>query len=447
MDALPASDELEQSVLASMAASDEALIEGMDLLKGKDFYTPRNAILFNAITHLFNDGESVGMLSINEHVKRTGNDDKVGGTSQITRILTGHTSSNFRNECLVLAEKSMARDAFALSQLLSQSSRDPMADVFETIETTARDLNDIISSRTAATIRTIGDLAPSILEEMTASQKRGGQVIGVDTGFKKLNTLTSGWCAGDLWVIAARPSMGKTTICMNFLQTAAEAGVPAAMFSLEMTERQIGMRLFASEAKVSFSRFRAGTLRDEEVIRIVGAANRMSKLKLFIDDTTRTAHQIAARMRKLHAKYGVRLFCVDYMQLLMMRGRSSSEISREIGEQARLLKHTAKDLDATVLAVSQLTREVEKQSVPRPKLFHLKESSALEDAADGVMFIWRPERYDGIDELDVEGYGTVNPRGLAEIIIAKQRNGPIGSALASFIEEYVKFEEYTNREW
>ena len=441
----PQASEVEQSVLGAMLIEKTAIPKAIEILAPDAFYLTKHEIIYSAILSLFERGNPVDLITLNEELKRRGQLEEVGGAYYLTELTTRvDTAANIEYHARIIAEKSLMRKMIETMTGLIGQAYDPSTDAFELLDDSEREIFHISDSQLRKPASSLNDILKGTLANLEAVHGREGGITGVPSGFTRLDDMTGGWQKTDLIIIAARPSMGKTAFSLAMARNAAmhpELTTGVAIFSLEMGSHQLAQRLLTSEARVDAQSARTGRLRDEDWPNLAKAAGRLSAAPIYIDDTPGLGIlELRAKCRRLKAEHDIGLVIVDYLQL--MHGSTSGRTNREqeIAQISRSLKGLAKELDLPVIALSQLSRAVESRGGDkRPQLSDLRESGSIEQDADVVAFIYRAERY-GIT-VDENGQST---EGMGEIIIGKQRNGPIGSVQLAFVNQYARFENLTS---
>ena len=441
----PQATDVEQSVLGAMLIEREAIPKAIEILSEEAFYTAKHQKVYAAMLSLFERGNPVDLITLTEELKRRGEIDAVGGAYYLTELTTKVASAaNVEYHARIIAEKSLLRKMIETMSSLIGKAYDTSADAFELLDEVERDIFRISDTELRRPAASLNAVIKQTMERLEAIHGREGGITGVPSGFGRLDDMTGGWQPADLVIIAARPSMGKTAFALACARNAAlhpqlPAGV--AIFSLEMSAQQLAQRLLTSEARVDAQAARTGRMSDEDWPRLARAAGRLAAAPIFIDDTPgMTILELRAKCRRLKAEHNIGLVIVDYLQL--MHGTTNSRSAnreQEIAQISRSLKSLAKELDVPVIALSQLSRAVETRGGDkRPQLSDLRESGSIEQDADVVGFIYRAERY-GIT-VDEHGNST---EGLAEIILGKQRNGPIGNVSLAFVHQHARFENLT----
>jgi replicative DNA helicase len=453
MDRLPPQNlEAEQSALGSMLLDKTAAERVLEVLMPEDFYREAHQRIFTAMWDLAEQGEPVDIVTASEELRRRNLLDSVGGITYLTTLLDSvPTAANAEYYAHIVEEKAILRRLIEASHEIAAMAYDPLEDIDVTVNGAENAIFKVAQRRVGKNFYPLRDLMVESWELLSAQAESDDAVTGVNTGFEDLNYQTSGFQPSDLVIVAARPSMGKTAFCLSIAVNAARNVKPdrpsaVAIFSLEMSKEQLAMRMLCSEAGVSSHRLRTGFTRDGDWEKISDAMGRLSELPVFIDDSSDiTVMQMRSKCRRLAAEGGIGMIVVDYMQLVRAHGRAENR-NQELSVIARALKSMAKEFNVPVVALSQLSRAVEKREDKRPILSDLRESGAIEAEADLVAFIHRPKYYDrgaddgeGIEEeLNDRRVGMENTEE-AEIIIAKHRNGPVGTVKLGFQAEYARF--------
>lgn len=423
--------EAEQAVLGSMMLDREAVYIAMEILQPEHFYKESHQVIFRTILNLESRGEPVDMITLSEDLRRQNNLEKIGGVVFIAAIANSvPTAANARYYANIVEEKAILRSLIRYSTQISNRCYEDQEDTHQLLDSAEQMILEIAGKRSTGALVPIKQVLGDTLEKIEFLAGKKGNITGVPSFFNDLDSMTSGWQPSDLIILAARPSMGKTSFCLNIAQNAAiRAKVPVAIFSLEMSREQLVQRLMSAEAMIDQHKLRTGRLLDEEWIRLTQGVQPLAGAPIFIDDTPAISIlELRARARRLKAEKGLGFILIDYLQL-MGGGRRSENRQQEISEISRSLKALARELNVPVMALSQLSRAVEQTHEKKPALSHLRESGALEQDADIVMFIYRDEYYNPETEKP----------GIAEIIIAKHRNGPTGVVELGFVKEYTKF--------
>ncbi len=437
----PQNIEAEEALLSAIMLDNSTLLEIMGLLEPDDFYAPSHRLIFTGVMELFRKNEPVDLVTLAGHLRDTGRIDRISGggyegvtylsylTDAVPRAVNApYYAKNIR-------DKSLLRRMITTAAAISEKCYDSRGEVERVMDFAETSVMGVTASRVSRAFHPLSVIIESNIDALEERQGSKTLITGVPTGFSVIDRMTSGFQPSDLIILAARPSMGKTSFAMNIARNAAlDTGVPVGVFSLEMSKEQLSMRLLCSEARVDSSRLRSGFFSNEDWNAITDAAGALMEAPLFIDDSAGlNVIEIRAKCRRLQAEHGLGMVVVDYLQL--MRGSTASAERRdlEISEISRSLKALAKELNIPVLALSQLNRKLEERSDKRPMLSDLRESGSIEQDADVVAFIYRDEVYNKDEN---------NPgRGKAEIILGKQRNGPIGTAHLAFLTSYTRFED------
>lgn len=427
---LPQNIEAEQAVLGSMLLDKEAIYSVMEILKASDFYLESHRLIFEAIVELNSQGQAVDLVTLTEELRSRGLLEEVGGVSNLAMLSSVvPTAANAEYYAKIVAEKAVLRTLIQNSTKIAQMAYEEEKDVLELLDEAERMILEISQRHHREGFTPIKELLIDAIDQLENLVKNKGEAVGVPT-FRDLDKLLSGFHKSDLIICAARPGMGKTSFCLNIAQKAAiNTQTPVAIFSLEMSKEQLVQRMLSSEAMVDQHKLRTGFLQEEDWQRLAVAAGRLAEAPIFIDDTPGiSVLEVRSKARKLMAERGLGLVIIDYLQLMRSNRRTENR-QQEISEISRSLKALARELDVPVLALSQLSRAVEQTQDKKPSLSHLRESGSLEQDADCVLFIHRPEYYDPETE----------DKGIAEVIVAKHRNGPTGTVELGFLAEFTKF--------
>jgi replicative DNA helicase len=441
----PQAVEVERAVLGAMMLEADAIAPAIELIGPNAFYDPKHRKLFDAMINLFGRGHPVDMLTVSDELKRMGVLESIGGSyflSQLTSEIS--TAANIEHHARIVVEKSLLRELIGTMTRLVGVAFDPSSDAFEVLDKAEREIFDISDNQLRRSSRSMSDVLKETLHRLESIHGHEGGVTGVRSGFHKIDNMTSGFQPSDLIVVAARPSMGKTAFVLRLARNTAldpkdKKGV--VIFSLEMSASQLAQRLLTAEARIDAQAARTGRLHDNDWPDLARAAGILSQAPIFIDDSAGLGVlEVRAKARRLKAEHDIGMIIVDYLQLMHGSGDGRQNREQEIAQISRSLKGLAKELDVPVIAVSQLSRAVETRGGDRrPMLSDLRESGSIEQDADVVMFIYRAERY-GI-MVDDNGNST---EGLAEVIIGKQRNGPVGTVKLAWLDQYATFENLTS---
>ena len=436
----PQSLEAEESILSAILVDNDTLLEILEILSPQDFYRSSHQKMFTAITELFSKNEPVDLVTLTNILRERGWLEGIGGAAYLANLVdTVPLAVNAQYYAKIIHEKACLRRLIEKTNAIAKRCFEDRGDVENVIDFAESSIFEISENKIKPAFYPIGKIIEVNIDALEERQGNKALVTGVSTGFTKIDELTAGLQKSDLVILAGRPGMGKTAFALNIAKNAAvDANIPVAIFSLEMSKEQLSFRMLSSEARIDSSRLRRGFITQDDWIKITDAAGFLSQAPIFIDDSPNiTVLEIRAKSRRLKMESDVGLIIIDYIQL--MKGRASAERrDLEISEISRSLKALAKELDIPVLALSQLNRKLEERSDKRPQLADLRESGALEQDADIVAFIYRDELYNKDEN---------NPnKGKAEIILAKQRNGPTGIAMLTFLDTYTRFENYSPRE-
>jgi len=434
---LPHNLEAEKSVLGAILINNQAFNQAAEVIDSQDFFRDAHRRIFEKMVGLTDRNQPVDFVTLTDELTRSGELEEVGGPAYVSALTDGvPRSANVEYYARIVKEKSTLRRLIQASNEVLVRAYDAEEDADDLLDEAERTIFSIAEGRMRSGFVKLSELVDggyAMLEQLQASR---GLVTGVPSGFVELDEMTSGFQKSDLVIVAARPAMGKTSFVMNIaLNAALEAGKSVGVFSLEMSKEQLFLRMLTSEARVDAHRFRGGFLGEQDYERLNGAFARLHDAKVFIDDTASAGIlEMRAKSRRLKLEHGLDMLVIDYLQLMQGRGRFDNR-QQELASISRSLKILAKELEIPILALSQLSRATETRSDHRPQLSDLRESGALEQDADVVMFIYREEVYAASEEErrpEVEG--------MAEIIIGKQRNGPIGSVPLAFLKQYTRFE-------
>jgi replicative DNA helicase len=431
----PQNIEAEQSVLGGILIENEAVNKVMEILTAEDFYRDAHRKIFNVLINLSERDEPADLITMTNELRKINQLDFVGGASYIASLIDSvPTAANIEYYARIVKEKAILRKLIQTStEIITQSYQD-RGDVEEFLDEAERAFFQISEKKVKPSFYPIRQIVKESFKTIERLFEKKELVTGVPSGFRDLDQRTAGFQPSDLIIVAGRPSMGKTAFCLNLAQYAAiEKKIPVAIFSLEMSKEQLVIRMLCSEAHVEGTRLRTGFLTESDWPRLTLAAGNLSDAPIFIDDTAALSIlELRAKARRLNAEHGLGMLIIDYLQL--MRGRSRVESrQQEISEISRSLKALAKEINIPVIAVSQLSRRTEERQGMRPQLSDLRESGAIEQDADLILFIYRDEVYNRSED---------NPnRGKAEVIIGKQRNGPIGKVDLAFLDKFTSFKE------
>ena len=433
---LPHSIEAEQAVIGAMLMDKEAILTSSEIISGDDFYQTAYGVIFESIVEIYNEGKPVDLVTLQARLKEKDVPAEISSLEFVRDLLAAvPTSANVKYYAEIVSDKAMLRRLIKLNEEIENMcylGKEPMEAV---LETTEKKVFELVQKRNTGDFVPIKQVVLNALDKIESASKNAGSVTGIPTGFLDLDYKTAGLQPSDLILIAARPSMGKTAFVLNIAQHVAfKANKSVAIFSLEMSKEQLVNRLFALEAQVDAQSLRTGNLKDADWEKLIESAGIIGKSKLMIDDTPGISiSELRSKCRKMKLEHGLDIIIIDYLQLMTGRvgGRSESR-QQEISEISRALKGVARELNVPVIALSQLSRAVEQRPDHRPMMSDLRESGAIEQDADVVMFIYRDDYYNKDTEM----------KNVAEIIIAKQRNGAIGTINLTWLPQYTKFANY-----
>ncbi len=433
----PQSTDLEEIVLGGMMMEPQALSQALELIHTEVFYNPSHRIIFNSIEQLFKNNKPVDLSTVTEQLKKNGELESVGGAFYIANLTRRVASAaNIEYYCQVLLQKYIQRELINTATDIITKAYDPTTDVLELLDDAEKNLFAITEGSLRKNYEKMSTLIKRAIEEIKNSSHSETGLTGVPSGFVELDRLTNGWQKTDLVIIAARPSMGKTAFVLSLARNAAITGYPVAIFSLEMGSLQLVNRMIAAESEIPSEIIRSGRLSDAQLAQIMEKTAQLAEAPIFIDDTPAISiYELRAKARRLKAQHNIQMIIIDYLQLMTTRDDKSGNREQEISQISRSLKAIAKELEIPVLALSQLNRSVEKREQKEPQLSDLRESGAIEQDADMVLFIHRPEYYKIYE--DEHGNST---EGIASIIVAKHRNGPVGTVNLRFNKEITRFE-------
>ena len=429
---MPNSLEAEQSVIGSMIMDQDAIVTAMEILLQEDFYHKQYGILFDAMIELYSSGQPVDLVTLQNKLKEKDVPQEVSSLEFVGELVRAvPTSANVKYYCNIVKENSMKRKLIRVTEEIENECYAGKESLESVLGKTEHDIFALLSSRTGGDYVPIRQVVMNALEKIEKASQQDGNVTGIPTGFIDLDYRTAGLQPSDLVLIAARPSMGKTAFVLNIAQYVAfHENMCTAIFSLEMSKEQLVNRLFSLESRVDAQALRTGNLSDADWAKLVEGAGIIGDSELIIDDTPGISiSEMRSKCRKYKLEHDLKLIIIDYLQLMSGSGRSTDSRQQEISDISRSLKALARELNVPVLALSQLSRAVEQRPDHRPMLSDLRESGAIEQDADVVMFIYRDDYYNKDTEL----------KGISEIIIAKQRNGPIGTVNLAWLPEYTKF--------
>jgi len=440
----PWSEEAEISVLGAMLIDGDAVAQAVTLVDDADFYKEANRRIFRAMVRLQERGEVVDVVTLSDELKSAGELEAAGGMSYLARLVDAvPTAANVEYHCGILEDKSTLRQLIeSATHIIQDAYAATGGEVQETLDRAEQRIFGIAQEAERQGFVWIKEILWPAMERIDQLQSSPDSITGVPSGYPDLDEMTAGFQPASLVVVAGRPSMGKTSLALNFAQHAAiDQEIPVAVFSLEMSKEALVQRLLCAEGRVDSGRLRRGRLQDDEFARLATAAGHLNTAPIWIDDTPAiTALELRAKARRLKAETDLAMIIVDYMQLMSGPGDVENR-QQEISQISRSLKAVAMELDVPVLALSQLSRAPEQRTDHRPVLADLRESGAIEQDADLVLFVYREEVYEGPE--DAQGNSL---EGKAELIVGKQRNGPTGTVDLFFKKEHTLFESVSRRE-
>lgn len=434
---LPHSIEAEQSVVGSMIMDKDAIVTASEIVHGDDFYSKQYGIIFDTMVELHNQGQAVDLITLQNKLREKDLPPEVSSLEFIKELLgVVPTSANVAYYARIVADKAVLRRLIRLNEEIENTCYTGKEELDVILDQTEKKVFELIQKRNTGEFVPIREVVSQALGKIEQISKMGGTVTGIPTGFLDLDYKTAGMHPSDLVLIAARPSMGKTAFVLNIAQYVAfKAKKTVAIFSLEMSKEQLVNRLFSLESRVDSNHIRVGDLSDDDWMRLIESAGVIGNSNLIIDDTPGISiSELRSKCRKYKLEHNLEMIIIDYLQLMSGSGRTDSR-QQEISDISRSLKALARELQVPVLALSQLSRAVEQRPDHRPMLSDLRESGAIEQDADVVMFIYRDDYYNHESEK----------KGISEIIIAKQRNGPIGTVELAWLPEYTKFANLEQR--
>jgi len=437
----PQNLEAEQSVLGAIMIENDAFPKIIELITRDDFYRESHRKIFDAMIELFEKNEPIDLVTIAEELRKRHDIDAVGGEEYLSSLASQvPTAANIKYHSKIIREKALLRSLIKSASEIAGKVYEDNLDADELVDNAERIIFDISDKRIKSSFVTLKDLIKGSFETIEHLYDKKSAITGVASGFTELDELTSGFQRGDLIVIGGRPSMGKTAFSLDIARhVGVELKEPVAIFSLEMSKEQLALRMLCSEARVDSNGVRKGFIRKEDWSKLTNAAGRLTEAPIFIDDSSNTSVlEMRAKARRLKLEHkGLSLVVVDYLQLMKGKGGFDKNREQEISEISRSLKGLSKELGVPVIALSQLNRGVEQRHDKRPNLADLRESGAIEQDADVIIFLYRDEFYNK----------DSHEKGRAEVNIAKQRNGPTRTINLAFFPHYTRFENYSNREY
>lgn len=436
---LPHSIEAEQAVIGAMLMDKEAILTSSEIISGVDFYQSVYGVIFEAIVEIYNEGKPVDLVTLQSRLKEKDVPAEISSLEFVRDLVAAvPTSANVKYYAEIVSQQAMLRNLIKLNEEIANMcylGKEPMEAI---LETTEKKVFELVQKRNTGDFVPIKQVVLNALDKIELASRTSGSVTGIPTGFLDLDYKTAGLQPSDLVLVAARPSMGKTAFVLNIAQHVAfKVNKAVAIFSLEMSKEQLVNRLFSMEAQVDAQNLRTGNLKDNDWDKLVESAGVIAGSKLIIDDTPGISiSELRSKCRKYKLEHGLDMIIIDYLQLMTGRVGSKSESrQQEISEISRALKGIARELNVPVVALSQLSRAVEQRPDHRPMLSDLRESGAIEQDADVVMFIYRDDYYNKDTER----------KNVAEIIVAKQRNGAIGTVELTWLPQYTKFANYLRK--
>lgn len=429
---LPQSPEAERAVIGSMIMDSDAIAIATEILSPEDFYQHQYGVLFEAMMELFQEGKPVDLITLQERLKLKDVPEELYSIEFMSSLLNSEAiSTNIEHYAKTVAEKALLRRMIRTNEEVSNMCYQQNEPMDAILDQTEKKIFDLLQQKSHDEFVPIQDVVLNVINKIEAAAKNGGTVTGIATGFYDLDYKTSGLQPSDLVLIAARPSMGKTAFVLNLAQhVAVRNKVPTMIFSLEMSKEQLINRVMSMESNVDSQAMRTGKLNSSDWEKLIEGAGNISNAPLFIDDTPGISiGELRSKCRKYKLEHNLGLVIIDYLQLMSGSGKRSDSRQQEISDISRSLKALAREIDAPVIALSQLSRACEQRPDHRPMLSDLRESGAIEQDADVVMFIYRDDYYNKDSEK----------KGISEIIIAKQRNGPIGTVELVWLPNYTRF--------
>ena len=431
---MPNSLEAEQSVIGSMIMDKEAIVIAIEMLLQEDFYYQQYGLLFQSMVELYNAGEPVDLVTLQAKLKAMNVPEEISSLEFVRDLITAvPTSANVKSYAQIVKDKSVLRALIRVTEDIENKCYSGQGELEDILADTEKNIFHLLQNRGVREFVPIKEIVLNALEKIEQASKTQGNVTGIPTGFMDLDYKMSGLQNSDFILVAARPSMGKTALVLNIAQYVAfHENLATAIFSLEMSKEQLVNRLFSLESRVDAQILRSGNLNDSDWEKLIEGADVIGKSHLIIDDTPGISiSELRSKCRKYKLEHDLKLIIIDYLQLMTGSGRTDSR-QQEISDISRSLKGLARELNVPVIALSQLSRAVEQRPDHRPMLSDLRESGAIEQDADVVMFIYRDDYYNKDTDM----------KNIAEIIIAKQRNGPIGTVELVWMPDYTKFANY-----
>tara|TARA_A100001015_G_C15009718_1_gene722410 strand:- start:708 stop:2069 length:1362 start_codon:yes stop_codon:yes gene_type:complete len=430
----PQNIEAEQSILGALMISKDAIASVLGQIQPEDFYVSRHAEFFKAILSLYQKNEAIDVVTVVDELNKLNTIEKAGGREYIVDVLNSvPTAANVHHYVEIVKEKAILRKMITAGTNVVSKAFEDSEESDELLNNSIKEFMEISKDNTDNDFAKIGEVVNNVWDDISESYGKEDQILGTPTGFKDFDLLCSGFQPSDLIILAARPAMGKTTLAMNFgLNAALQSNAGVAVFSLEMPKEQLALRMLSSEAKVDMARLKTANIAEQEYRGLAKALGRLSEAPIFIDDTPGISPmQLRAKCRRLMMEHEIKIIVIDYLQLMRIGRKRIESRFQEVSEIVREIKAIAKELNVNVIALSQLSRDVEKRGADAlPKLSDLRESGEIEQTADMVLFIHREDYYDS----------TNSKTGLASLVIAKHRNGPTGRIELVFRKDVSRFE-------
>ncbi len=439
----PQAIDFEMAVLGALLLEKDALPKIIDLIKPEHFYKDAHTIIYEAILTLFRNSEPVDLLTVSQFIKQLGKLEIIGGNAYLAELTSRVSSAaNIEYHARIIVQKYILRELIRISGEILTDAYDDTTDVFQLLDKAEQSLFGLSETNLRRHYETMPSLTHQMIQRLEELKAKGNAITGIPSGFQALDNMTAGWQKSDFVIIAARPAMGKTAFTLNIARNAAILNnSPVVIFTLEMAAIQLAQRLLFAEAEIDLSKARTGNLSVQEWNQLNARISEISKAPIYIDDTPALSiMDCRAKCRRLKAEKGIQLVIIDYLQLMRGDNRTGNR-EQEIAMISRSLKELAKELDVPVIALSQLSRAVETRgSDKKPMLSDLRESGSIEQDADMVMFLYRPEYY-GFQTLE-DGTPT---EGICQVIIGKQRHGPVGEISLYFDKNYGKFRDFNTQ--
>lgn len=432
---VPQNLDAERSVLGALLLHPDAVVD-VTFLKADDFYLPKHETIFTSIISAYNNRHATDPIVVGEELSREGHLEEVGGHEQLMDLMEGViTAAGIVYHAEIVREKAIARKLLETCLDVARKAYDNESEAKELLDEAERQIFEISGMDKSGDAVSIADVLQSTFERIDRLREREGRLTGLATDYYDFDDMTGGLQPGELIIIAARPSMGKTTFALNLTERVSVHGAGIAFFSLEMSNQQVIQNMLCNRSQIDGSAMRKGRITDQQYKRLQEEAAKLYETPIFVDDTPGISiTQLRAKARRLKQKHNISMVCVDYLQLMTGGGRFESR-QQEISAISRGLKSIARELSVPVIALSQLNRDVENRDDHRPRMSDLRESGAIEQDADVILLLHRDDYFNPTEEN----------AGLAQVIIAKQRNGPVGEVVLRFFREYMRFENYTRR--